>query len=66
MNFAKDLVNTPSNDMTPTVLSNVAKSISGKKIKVKVLEKKDIEKEGMGAYLSVSKGSVEPPKLINS
>ncbi|MEW6738944.1 MAG: leucyl aminopeptidase [Nitrospirota bacterium] len=64
VNFAKDLVNTPSNDMTPTVLSNVAKSISGKKIKVKVLEKKDIEKEGMGAYLSVSKGSAEPPKLI--
>ena len=64
VNFAKDLVNTPSNDMTPTVLSNVAKSISGKKIKVKVLEKKDIEKEGMGAYLSVSKGSDEPPKLI--
>lgn len=64
VNFAKDLVNTPSNDMTPTVLSNVAKSISGKNIKVKVLEKKDIEKEGMGAYLSVSKGSAEPPKLI--
>lgn len=64
VNFAKDLVNTPSNDMTPTVLSNVAKSISGKKIKVKVLEKKDIEKEGMGAYLSVSKGSDEPPKFI--
>jgi leucyl aminopeptidase len=64
VNFARDLVNTPSNDMTPTALSNVARSISGKKIEVKVLEKKDIEKEGMGAYLSVSKGSAEPPKLI--
>ncbi|GER94551.1 leucyl aminopeptidase [hot springs metagenome] len=64
VNFAKDLVNTPSNDMTPTILSKVAESLSGKKIKVKILEKKDIEKEGMGAYLSVSKGSNEPPKLI--
>jgi len=64
VNFAKDLVNTPSNDMTPTVLSDIAKSLSGKKIRVKVLEKKDIEKESMGAYLSVSKGSAEPPKLI--
>lgn len=64
VNFAKDLVNTPSNDMTPTVLSDIAKSLSSKKIKVKVLEKKEIEKEGMGAYLSVSKGSVEPPKFI--
>jgi leucyl aminopeptidase len=64
VNFAKDLVNTPSNDMTPAILSKVAESLSSKKIKVKVLEKKDIEKEGMGAYLSVSKGSAEPPKLI--
>lgn len=64
VNFAKDLINTPSNDMTPAVLSDIAKSLSGKRIKVKVLEKKDIEKEGMDAYLSVSKGSVEPPKLI--
>jgi len=64
VNFAKDLINTPSNDMTPAVLSDLAKSISGKKVKVKVLERKDIEKEGMGAYLSVSKGSAEPPKFI--
>lgn len=64
VNFAKDLINTPSNDMTPAVLSNIARSISGKKVKVKILEKKDIEKEGMGAYLSVSKGSAEPLKFI--
>lgn len=64
VNFAKDLINTPSNEMTPTALSNIAKSISDKKIKVKILEKKDIEKEGMEAYLSVSRGSSEPPKFI--
>jgi leucyl aminopeptidase len=64
LNFARDLVNTPSNDMTPTAISNAAKSLSGKKVKVKVLEKGDAEKEGMGAYLSVSKGSAEPPKFI--
>lgn len=64
LNFARDLVNTPSNDMTPAVVSNAAKSLSGKKVKVKVLEKGDAEKEGMGAYLSVSKGSAEPPKFI--
>lgn len=64
VNFAKDLINTPSNDMTPTILSNIAKSLSGRKVKVKVLDRKDIEKEGMNAYLSVAKGSAEPPKLI--
>lgn len=64
VNFAKDLINTPSNDMTPAVLGDISKSLSGKKIKVRVLERKDIEKEGMEAYLSVSKGSAEPPKFI--
>jgi len=64
VNFAKDLINTPSNDMTPDVLSKIARSLSGGKTKVRILEKKDIEKEGMGSYLSVSKGSDEPPKFI--
>ncbi|MDI6801963.1 MAG: leucyl aminopeptidase [Thermodesulfovibrionales bacterium] len=64
VNFARDIINTPSNDMTPDVLSNNALGLSSRKIKVKVLEKRDIEKEGMHAYLSVSRGSTEPPKFI--
>lgn len=64
VSFAKDLINTPSNDMTPAILGGIARSLSGKKLKVKVLEKKDIEKQGMGSYLSVAKGSDEPPKFI--
>ena len=64
VNFAKDLINTPSNDMTPAVLAKIARSLSGGKTKVRILEKKEIEKEGMGSYLSVAKGSNEPPKFI--
>lgn len=63
-NFAKDLINTPANDMTPSILAKIAGSLSGKKLKVRILERKDIEKEGMGSFLSVAKGSDEPPKLI--
>ncbi len=63
-NFARDLVNTPSNDMTPKVLADIAGSLSGKKVKVTVIEKKEAQKEGMNSYLSVSKGSAEPPKFI--
>lgn len=62
--LAKDLVNTPANDMTPGSLSAVAKAMSGKKLKVRVLDRKEAEKEGMWSYLSVAKGSVEPPKFI--
>ncbi|MBI4686698.1 MAG: leucyl aminopeptidase [Nitrospirae bacterium] len=64
VSVAKDLINTPANDMTPTVLSDFANSLANEKIKVKTLQKDDIEKEGMGAYLAVSKGSAQPPKFI--
>ncbi|MCL4490561.1 MAG: leucyl aminopeptidase [Nitrospirae bacterium] len=62
--LARDLVNTPSNKMTPAALSDVARSIAGRKVKVKVLERKDIEREGMDAYVSVSRGSGESLKFI--
>ncbi len=64
VNFAKDLVNTPSNDMTPSVLARTAKSIARGKVSVRILERTDAEREGMGAFLSVAKGSMEPPKFI--
>jgi len=60
--FARDLVNTPSNEMTPASLVRAARSL--KKVSVKVLGEKEARKLGMGAYLSVAKGSDEPPKFI--
>ncbi|MBE0425612.1 MAG: leucyl aminopeptidase [Nitrospirae bacterium] len=62
--LARDLINTPSNDMTPAQLASTALSLRNNNLKVKVLEKKDMQKLGMGALLSVAKGSHEPPKFI--
>jgi leucyl aminopeptidase len=62
--FARDLINTPSNDMTPSDLAKAAVALRQKNLSVKVLEKKDAERLGMGAYLSVAKGSKEPLKFI--
>ncbi|NTU42133.1 MAG: leucyl aminopeptidase [Nitrospirales bacterium] len=64
VSLARDMVNTPSNDMTPSVMATVAEELSGKRLKVKVLSRKDAEKEAMGAYLAVAKGSEEPPCFI--
>ncbi|MFN3479181.1 MAG: leucyl aminopeptidase family protein, partial [Thermodesulfovibrionales bacterium] len=64
VNFVKDLVNTPANDMTPSELARIALNLSGERVSVTVLEREDAEKEGMGAYLAVAKGSSEPPKFI--
>ncbi|MEW6602115.1 MAG: leucyl aminopeptidase [Nitrospirota bacterium] len=62
VHLARDLVNTPSNDMTPSVLVRAARSL--KKVSVKVIERKQAEALGMGAYVSVAKGSMEPAKFI--
>ena len=64
-NFAREMVNTPSNDMTPTHLAERAKSLAKKNgLKVTVLDRPEMKKLGMGSFLSVAVGSEEPPKMI--
>lgn len=60
--FARDLVNTPSNDMTPTALARAARSLKG--VSVRVINRQEARRLGMGAYLSVARGSAEPPRFI--
>ncbi len=64
--LAKDLANLPGNICTPTYLAQRARAIArGKrKLKTTVLDEKEIEKLGMGALLSVSRGSRQPARLI--
>ncbi len=62
--FARDLANMPGNLANPTHLAKEATKLNGAKVKVKVLEKRDMERLKMGSLLGVSKGSAEPPKLI--
>ena len=63
--LAKDLGNLPSNVCTPTYLAREAERIGkAHKFKVTVLDRKDMEKLGMGSFLSVTRGSAEPPRFI--
>ncbi len=62
VSFARDLVNTPANDMTPSILVKHARKL--KNTSLKVINKKQAEKLGMDAYLSVASGSTEPPKFL--
>ncbi len=65
VNFARDLGNLPPNICTPTYLAEQARALGRThKLKVSVLERRDMEKLGMGSFLSVSNGSRQPPKLI--
>lgn len=64
--LSRDLANSPGNVCTPTYLADNAKKLakSSKKVSLDVLEEKDMEKLGMGSFLSVSKGSDQPGKMI--
>jgi leucyl aminopeptidase len=63
--LARDLGNLPGNFCTPAYLAEQATEI-GKQygLKITVLETDDMQKLGMGALLSVARGSRQPPKLI--
>lgn len=65
MNTARDLVNGPPNEVTPTFLAERAKRL-GKELgfKVTVLDRKDCERLGMGSFLAVAQGSQEPCKFV--
>jgi len=66
MNLARTLGNRPGNYCTPSDLADQARALKKTfpSLKVRILEEKDMEKLGMGALLSVSRGSRQPAKLI--
>ncbi len=64
VNFARDLINTPSNQMTPSILAAIAHSLASRNVKIHILDTQEALKEGLNAFLSVAKGSAEMPKFI--
>ncbi len=64
--LTQDLANRPGNHCTPSDLAEQAQQFAHNytKIKTTILAQDEIEKLGMGAFLSVAKGSRQPPKLI--
>ncbi|XP_022903547.1 cytosol aminopeptidase-like isoform X2 [Onthophagus taurus] len=64
-NFARFLSDTPSNLMTPSIFcQNVEEALKNLNIKIEIHDKKWAEELGMGSFLSVNKGSDEPPKFL--
>ena len=65
MSLTKNLGNLAPNICTPSYLADQAKELGKSyKLKVTILDKKDMEKQKMGALLAVARGSHQPPKLI--
>ncbi|HEY6838544.1 MAG TPA: leucyl aminopeptidase [Geobacteraceae bacterium] len=63
--FTRDLVTHPGNVATPAYLAERALEMSGRMgVECRVLEREEIERLGMEAFLSVAKGSRQPPRFI--
>jgi leucyl aminopeptidase len=65
-NRARDLGNTPSNDLTPAALAGYARELTSREpaIAVQALDGAAIREAGMGAFAAVAQGSANEPRLI--
>jgi len=64
-NLARNLTNEPANYMTPSDMAKIAEGLAKKYgLELTVLDRGQMEKEGMGALLGVAQGSRQQPKLI--
>ena len=65
VNFTRELSNEPGGYLTPSDMAERAREIANEfDLSIDVLDEARMEQEGMGALLSVSRGSEEPAKLI--
>lgn len=64
-NLVRELGTIPGNHLNPTMFANRAKKLASQyNISCKILDKGAIIKEKMGALLSVSAGSAQPPRFM--
>ena len=63
--FARDLVNRPSNKLTPAMLAQaVTEAAKGLPVEVQVLDENETRALGMEAFHAVGDSSANPPRLI--
>ncbi len=64
--IARDAVNEPPNEMTPAGLANLASEVAKKgKLKLRILDKKGIERMGMRLLAAVGQGSSNEPRFVH-
>jgi leucyl aminopeptidase len=64
-NFARELVNEPANRLTPRLFSERVAAMAGEaRLEVDILDEKRLQELKMGAFLSVARGSEEPPRMV--
>lgn len=65
-NFAKGIINTIPNDMTPIAMAQIAQTLTSiPNVTCKVMDENFLKEQGMNAFLAVNRASVHPPRLIH-
>jgi leucyl aminopeptidase len=65
VNRARDLINTPSNDLTPKSFAATVQAAAKEYcLKVEILDEKALAEGGYGGILGVGQGSANPPRLV--
>jgi leucyl aminopeptidase len=64
VNVARDLANSPPNELTPEALAARAAELAGPKLAVEALDPARIDELGMGALSAVGRASSNGPRLI--
>jgi len=63
--FARDLINTPSNDKKPEQFTKIIADTAKKEnLKVTIFDEKELKKKKFGAMLAVAAGSESKPRMI--
>ena len=63
--FARDLINTPSNDKKPEQFTKIITDTAKKEnLKVKIFDEKELKRKKFGAMLAVAAGSESKPRMI--
>jgi leucyl aminopeptidase len=64
VNWARDLANSPPNELTPEDLAQRAAELAGPHLRVDALDPAQIDELGMGALSAVGRASANGPRLI--
>jgi leucyl aminopeptidase len=65
VNLVRDLVNSPANYATPTMLAQKAEETAAKfGLEIQILEEEEMRELGMGSLLGVAQGSEEPARFV--
>ncbi len=61
----RDWVNTPGSDLTPEMFAKEAQKIAKEAgLDIRIRREKELEKEGFNGLLTVSRGSLNPPRMV--